>query len=156
MIAGEVLAAAGFGLASALVPVLNAEAYLAVSGVAAPATAVLVACALALGQTLGKVTLYEAARRGGARAAGHRAARHRRARFAAGLVTRLTALLRRPWLGGVTVLVSASLGVPPLAVVSVLAGGAGVHRLVFVATCLLGRTARFLALALPLASAAGR
>jgi membrane protein YqaA with SNARE-associated domain len=153
VIAGEALAAAGFGLASALVPVLNAEAYLAVSGVAAPATAVLVACALALGQTLGKVALYEAARHGGARAVGHRGARHRRPRFGVGLASRLTELLRRPWLGGVTVFVSASVGVPPLAVVSVLAGGAGVHRLVFVVGCLLGRTGRFLAIALPLVAA---
>lgn len=150
MIVAEVMAAAGFGVASALVPVLNAEAYLAVSGVATPVTVLWVAAALAFGQTLGKVTLYEAARRGSARVSQHGGARHRRARFGAGLAARLTVLLRRPWLGGVTVLVSASVGIPPLAVVSVLAGGAGVRRVVFVCACLVGRTARFLALAVPL------
>ena len=154
MIAADVLAAAGFGVASALIPVLNAETYLAVSGVATPVTVLWVAAALALGQTLGKVTLYEAARRGSAWVSGHGGARHRRVRFGAGLTTRLTALLRRPWLGGVTVLVSASVGIPPLAVVSVLAGAAGVNRVGFVCACLVGRTARFQALAVPLLAAA--
>ena len=48
------------------------------------------------------------------------------------------------------VLAAASVGVPPLAVVSVAAGAAGQRRRVFAPLCLLGRTVRFTVVVLPL------
>jgi len=149
----DALAAAGVGIASALLPVINAEAYLGVTGLAAPSAVFTVALALALGQTAGKVVLFEGAKRSALLAARRREPQHRRPRFGASVTLRLTTLLRRPWLGGVTVLVSASAGVPPLAVVSVLAGHTGVHRAVFIPACLLGRIARFMLIAIPIVAA---
>ncbi len=53
--------------------------------------------------------------------------------------------------GDPLVLASAVLGVPPLAAVSLAAGAAGQRRWEFGLLCLLGRTVRFGALALPAA-----
>ena len=50
------------------------------------------------------------------------------------------------------VLGSATLGLPPLAVVSLAAGATGqLHRSTFGVLCLVGRTARFAVLVLPIA-----
>ena len=47
------------------------------------------------------------------------------------------------------VLASASVGLPPLAVVSLAAGAAGQRRWEFAGACLVGRVIRFAALVLP-------
>lgn len=136
-----------FGFGSALVPLMNAEAY---SIAAVTSTPLLLACtivALAVGQTAGKLVLYEAARRGVHRlgstrkleglASGRWAQRIRR-----GLSARRTAVP--------LVLSSACLGLPPLALVSVAAGAAEHGRRSFALACFLGRVARFAALTIPL------
>lgn len=147
--AGTASAALCFGIGSALFPVLNAEAYALItasrSGVA---VTVLVALALAVGQTLGKLGLFEGSRRGSHRLLSRRVRREREAldRWLARIEKHLTQ--RRT--GVPLVLASASLGLPPLAVVSLAAGAAGQDRTDFVTACLIGRAARFLVLALPL------
>ncbi len=56
------------GTASALLPVVNAELYaVAAAGRSSWATVILVVLALAIGQTAGKLVLFEAARRGSGR-----------------------------------------------------------------------------------------
>jgi membrane protein YqaA with SNARE-associated domain len=144
----HLLGSLAYGAASALVPLLNAEAFAVISGArTAPLTAVALVLALALGQTAGKLAMFEAARRGSARFVRRFAARggSRTARWAAridiALATRRTGLP--------LVLTASSLGVPPLAAVSIAAGASSQRRWEFAAACLTGRIARFAVLVLP-------
>jgi membrane protein YqaA with SNARE-associated domain len=139
------------GAASAFVPFVNAE--LAVSGAAVGATAlsaVCVAVAVAAGQTCGKLAIFEAGRRGAVR---HRSGRRRETEPLPHWQSRATSLLTTRWSGGGIVLLSATLGLPPLALVSAAAGIARARRGDFVVCCLLGRTARFVAVAVTVVSA---
>jgi membrane protein YqaA with SNARE-associated domain len=142
-----VLAALGYGAASALVPVVNAEVYAVAAGRSGVLLAVAVVLALAAGQTAGKLVLFEAARRGSSRFAGKRATPRWAANVRERLASRRTAVP--------LVLTAASLGLPPLAAVSLAAGASGARRWEFGALCLAGRTARFAVLALPAAWALG-
>ncbi|MEU8254317.1 hypothetical protein AB0C06_08655 [Micromonospora inaquosa] len=151
----EAAVALGYGLASALVPVVNAEAYAVIAGHRG-GHALVAVLALALGQTVGKLLLFESARRGSGRLA-RTVARRRRSGRAGGRATRWTEPIRR-WLSRrrtalPTVLVSAAVGVPPLAVVSLAAGTAGIRRGEFAVACLSGRVIRFALLVLPAALA---
>ena len=145
-----VLASAAVGLGSALLPVLNAEVYAVGTAGTHPALALAVVLALAVGQTAGKLALFEAARRG----SGRFFRRHRSAapgRWSA----RITRALGSRRTGVPLVLASAVLGLPPLAAVSLAAGASGQRRWEFGLVCLVGRTARFAALVLPAAWALG-
>ena len=151
----EAAAGLGYGLASALVPLVNAEAYALVAGERG-SHALVAVLALALGQTAGKLLLFESARRGTGRL-GRRFAQRSNTPRAATRAARWTGPIRR-WLSRrrtalPTVLVSAAVGVPPLAVVSLAAGSAGVRRWEFAVACLLGRVTRFALLLLPAALA---
>ena len=140
------LVAVAVGLGSALVPVLNAEVYaVATAGAMHPALVPVLVMALAFGQTAGKVVLFEAARRGSARLRRHRS--RPPGRWATGISGALSS--RRG--GNSLVLASAAFGMPPLAAVSLAAGASGLRRWDFALLCLVGRTARFAALALPVA-----
>ena len=156
----ELALAVGFGLGSALLPVLNAEAYLLATCLSgASVGGWLTVAGLTIGQTAGKVAVYETARRGGRLLGRHappdadgddlRPAGGPVRRRLASAAARVQGWLASPWGGGATVLVSAGVGVPPLAAVSVLAGVAHTRRAVFVVACLAGRGVRFLALAAP-------
>ncbi|WP_433268408.1 hypothetical protein ACQPWR_09210 [Micromonospora vinacea] len=147
----EAAVALGYGLASALVPVVNAEAYAVVAGQRA-GHALVAVVALALGQTAGKLLLFESARRGSGRLA-RRVAKRGKSGRAAARAARWTEPIRR-WLSRrrtavPTVLVSAAVGLPPLAVVSLAAGTAGLRRWEFAVACLSGRVIRFALLLLP-------
>jgi membrane protein YqaA with SNARE-associated domain len=149
--ATEGAVALAYGAMSALVPVVNAEVY-AVAAAArdtGPVTTLVVVLALAAGQTAGKVVIFEAARLGGSRFARRRAARaaatDRRCRWSA----RIVGALRSRRTGLPLVLCSAAAGLPPLAAVSAAAGVSGQRRWEFAVTCLVGRSIRFAALALP-------
>ncbi|MGL4743916.1 MAG: hypothetical protein ACRCXL_05945 [Dermatophilaceae bacterium] len=150
-----VLLALGFGGLSALVPVLNAEAFLLASAAVAPTTAVQFAlvAALGVGQTAGKVVLFLAARRGRELRAGRpRRPRRQRGRLQQRLGilgARALALLDRPAPAAGVLVASASVGIPPLAVTSVAAGTRTTPLWLFVGCTLVGRVARFAALATP-------
>ncbi|MEU1747284.1 hypothetical protein ACWD8I_28715 [Micromonospora arida] len=149
----ETVVALGYGVASALVPIVNAEAYAVVAGQRGGGHAlVAVVVALALGQTVGKLLLFESARRGSGRLA-QKVAKRAKSGRAAARAARWTEPIRR-WLSRrrtalPTVLASAAVGVPPLAVVSLAAGTAGLRRWEFAAACLSGRVIRFALLVLP-------
>ena len=144
----EAVLALVYGAVSALVPVVNAEAYaLVLAGRTNPAVAVAVVLALAAGQTVGKLVLFEAAKRGSGRL--ERRFANRREGRAARWADRIRDSLRSRRTGLPMVLASAALGVPPLAAVSLAAGAAGQRRWEFGALCLVGRTARFALLVLP-------
>lgn len=144
--------AAAVGALSALIPLVNAEAYalLAAGRTRSPAVLVVVV-ALAVGQTVGKLVLFEAARRGTGPLHGRLTGRA--AGAAARWGSRVGRCLRCRRTGLPMVLASATVGLPPLAVVSLAAGAAGQVRWEFAALCLAGRMARFALVAVPVAYA---
>lgn len=140
--------AAAIGVVSALLPIVNAEAYALLAAARTHgAGAVLVIAALALGQTIGKLVLFQAARQGSGRV--HARLRRRGERRAARWHDHISRLMTRRRTGLPTVLASAAVGLPPLAVVSLVAGASAQRPWEFGSVCLLGRSARFAALALP-------
>ena len=113
VVAGLALA---MGVGSALLPLINAEAYALVTAAGATSlTVAAVVVALSVGQTMGKVVLFETARRGSGRLA-PRANRW---------TERVGGWLRSDRTGPPVVLAAAVVGIPPLAIVSVVAGAAG-------------------------------
>ncbi|MBB3678002.1 hypothetical protein [Modestobacter versicolor] len=164
------------GAVSAVTPFLPVEAY--VIGVAvtrSPTVAVASAVAAAVGQTVGKVLLFSAARgatssswlqrlrdRGAKEAAEISAAEEAGEEPPGGPVKRAlrpvgrwlkrvnaagVRLLSGRWGHGV-VLLSASVGIPPLLAIAFYAGTSKMRLQAFVITCLLGRAVRFVVLAL--------
>lgn len=131
------------GLASALVPFVNAEALAAGAARANKELLPMVVVALAAGQTIGKLALFELAGRGVSRLAGATHRRPVRMRSVSRLASRLltgfqSASSRLP-----VVAVSALTGVPPLAAVAVAAGTTQITRSGFAAACFVGRLLRF-------------
>jgi membrane protein YqaA with SNARE-associated domain len=138
------------GVASALVPLINAELYVLTVAVTAPFAGVLLGVAgLAIGQAIGKLAWFYAGRGGSATLAAWIRKRRAKPPDPSGRWTRwLRYLTRRPTAVGV-VGVSASTGIPPLAVVSFAAGASPLRPLEFAALCLSGRCVRFAVVALP-------
>ena len=142
--------AVAVGVGSALIPVVNAEAIMSGAAMTSPRPLMMfIALALALGQTAGKLAIFEGARRGVLRRVQVDKPRGR-------WTSRVLTLLQCRWRGGGAVLVSAATGFPPLLLMSAVAGGAGAgrraRRLDFVTCCLVGRSLRFLVLGLTLAA----
>jgi membrane protein YqaA with SNARE-associated domain len=140
--------AAAVGVVSALLPIVNAEAYALLACFRTHGVGVVaVVLALAVGQTIGKLVLFEAARRGSGRLHARlcRRGQGRTARWH----DRVCGLMARRLTGLPTVAASAAVGLPPLALVSLVAGASAQRRWEFGAVCLLGRSARFAALTLP-------
>jgi membrane protein YqaA with SNARE-associated domain len=174
---GLLLGVAGAGAASGLVPVVNAEALLTAATAASPDLWLDITASLTIGQCAAKVLIYLTARDGPQRLrsdgkvgrlvsrvrrrAGRRVQDGRRssvgsARLMARLPSqRVTRLLAQPLPGTSVVLLSATVGLPPLAAVSVLAGTARLRLPLFVAACLTGRLARFALIAWPVAHVVG-
>jgi membrane protein YqaA with SNARE-associated domain len=119
--------AAAVGVVSALLPVVNAEAYALLAAVRTHrGEAVAVVLALAAGQTIGKLALFETARRGSGRL--HARLSRRGEGRAARWHDRVCGLMTRRRTGIPTVLTSASVGLPPLALVSLVAGASTQRR----------------------------
>jgi membrane protein YqaA with SNARE-associated domain len=140
----SVVMAVGLGFASALIPVVNAEAAVTGAGLTLPiGLALATSVAMAVGQTAGKVVLFEAARRGAKLRAGKKKPDKKPP---PAWQQRLLASLDGRWQANSVVLLSAGVGLPPLAIVSIAAGAVQSRRVDFIICCLIGRTARFLAL----------
>jgi membrane protein YqaA with SNARE-associated domain len=151
----------GYGLVSAFVPLFNSEAFVvaaAASGVSAVWWGVV---GLTLGQTAGKVVIFVLARKGVHR----RFIRERPPRPAGKSLppwrqriqswsARLLVQLDRRWVGGLVVFVSSTTGLPPLAVVSVMAGLRRTPATAFTVAVFAGRLVRFGVLAWPVAALA--
>ncbi|MET8118036.1 hypothetical protein [Micromonospora sp. NPDC005189] len=156
-----VLTAAAVGLLSAFLPFTPAEPYLIAAGATTGAPAVALGVAAAAGQTAGKVLIFLGAR-GAIRSTWLQRRLTRRppaapqppgrlgtmlARSkAAG--TRLVEVMERPRQATGVLLVSAVTGFPPLLAASVYLGRTPMRPAAFAATCLLGRTIRFVVIAL--------
>jgi membrane protein YqaA with SNARE-associated domain len=125
---------------SSLLPIVNAEALLLGSVLAAPpALTLLIVTAVAVGQVIGKVVLYRSGKGIGKARSAQKEGRTR------ALVERLSA---RPGALRTTLLTSAVVGLPPLYAMAVVSGVAGLPAKSFVGICLAGRFVRFYALAL--------
>ncbi|MDR1826054.1 MAG: hypothetical protein LBR27_12145 [Bifidobacteriaceae bacterium] len=165
-----VAAGLGVGFVSAVFPLVNAEAAtLAAAAVGTLPVGVGGVCGLAVGQTAGKIVIYELTRAGReskwlARLTARRPAADpaavppsRWSRFKAWVrrwgARGVAAMERGRWpCAGVT-LAAAGIGIPPLLVTAVAAGAIRMRRLDFAVVVLVGRLARFLVLAWPVLAA---
>lgn len=140
----DLLGVAGVGFASALLPFVNIETLLAVRA-AVSSVELMWALALvaALGQMAGKLVWYYL----GANSLHWRWVRRKveQPKNAARLELWRARVHDRPVLTGVLTLVSAAVGIPPFAVVSVLAGQLRMSLWLFCSVGLVGRWIRFLA-----------
>lgn len=144
-------AAFAFGVGSAILPILNAEAYVVGLGALVHGDMLVVAIlALTLGTSVGKAIVFELVRKGSERFRSDGDRKPPRTRF--GRWWRrfsdvLLGWLERPYLGAATVFVSSLLSVPPLAVVTVLAALSKQPHWLFQLMVFLGRSIQFLAIA---------
>ena len=131
----------GASIGSALLPLINIEAILAVAVSQAPTHAWLLVIAATVGQMLGKIIWYW----GGMHL--DRApfvSRHlEKPKAQASLDKWHERAEGRPWFTAGLLFVSAFIGFPPYAVTAVLAGVLRVHFAVFLLTGILGRGLRF-------------
>lgn len=126
--------------ASAFVPLVNAEAYLAASALADPFGGVWgLAAAAATGQMAGKSFFYLA----GLRSTQWRWLRRRETQWTSKLARWEERASGRPVAGTALLLLSAASGLPPFALVSVLAGRIRLPFVAFLAAGLVARWARF-------------
>ncbi len=132
----------GFAFASALIPVLNAEVYLgAVGSQTSVAASLGLSLVAALGQTLGKVIWYVVARRSVESASVRKKLDRPKVREA---YDRWEARMRgRPWYAAGILFGAASVGIPPLLIMAVLAGSLHMRFWVFALSCFVGRAMRF-------------
>jgi len=156
-----VLAAATVGLLSAFLPFTPAEPYLIAAVPTTGASPVALGVATAAGQTAGKVLIFLGAR-GAIRSPWLQRRLSRRRPAAQQPPGRLGTMLARPKAAGArlvevlerprhatgVLLVSAVTGFPPLLAASVYLGRTPMRPAAFAATCLLGRTIRFVTIAL--------
>jgi membrane protein YqaA with SNARE-associated domain len=131
------------GLVSALLPFVNAEALAAGASKASRDHLRVVVVALAAGQTIGKLVLFEVASRGAKRLATRSHRRSIRPRTISRIATRHMAGLQAASSRLPVVAISALTGLPPLAAVAVAAGTTQINRTGFAAACFVGRTLRF-------------
>jgi membrane protein YqaA with SNARE-associated domain len=149
--------AVGFGIGSAVIPVMNAEAYVLGVGVSGALDPVVAAVGVSVGQTLGKVVMFLAVRYRPAYAAKKGKESKpvdlstRRGRFIQwnrDISKRLLdALSDRRW-GVPVTLLSSAVGIPPLYGVALIAGASRMGVVTFTVSVLTGRLARFITLAL--------
>ena len=147
---GELVTSVGVGVVSALVPLINAEAYVVASQMSALAGPIPVAIGIAIGQAIGKVLLFLGVRRGKqfpfVRRERNRLRNARvgpfRQRFRRAVAWLLALVGRERW-GLPIVLLAAVTGIPPLYAVALLAGATRMRLGWFTLTVLVGRLARF-------------
>jgi membrane protein YqaA with SNARE-associated domain len=129
-----------YSIASALIPVLNAEIPLA--GIpTGNANSWLFAFAAAGGQTIGKVLWYYAGRH--SMKISWLRKKMETEKWQQSYQTWHARIVGRPLLAGAICLVSGVGGFPPLAIVAVLAGSLRMNLPLFIGTVLVGRTIRF-------------
>lgn len=138
------LATFGVGIASALIPIINIEAYIAAIGAVVDSYGIWpVSLVAALGQALGKVCWYEAGRSSMRWRPIQKKMSSPTWQRQYDKVKRRTD--ERPWVGFGLLFLSAVVGLPPLAIMAVLAGQLTFNRFWFFVTTFVGRTLRFAA-----------
>lgn len=142
------LASVGFGALSAVVPLANAEVYVATAEAVGAGHAALVGASVGTGQAFGKSALFLAVRHGKrlphfARRKVATAPRWPRLRR---ISDRLLVLIGSRW-GWAITLLAAVVGMPPLYPLAMIAGATRMPLLLFFGIVLLGRCTRFVLLA---------
>jgi membrane protein YqaA with SNARE-associated domain len=145
-------AAFAFGVGSGILPViLNAEVYVVGLGAFVPRDLLVITIlSLGIGTVLGKAIVFELVRRGSSRVRGtveRKPPRHAVSARMRQVGDRMLTFLDHRYLGAATVLASSLTGVPPLAVVTILAAASRQPRTLFLTMVFVGRTSQFLALA---------
>jgi membrane protein YqaA with SNARE-associated domain len=148
------LTSIGFGTVSAVVPIVNAEAYVIASQMSAVMGPIPIAIGIAMGQTVGKLLLFFGVRQGKElsfikhrqEVRKQRPVGPTRARFRAAMAKLLDLVGQERW-GLPIVLVAAIVGFPPLYAVALLAGATTMSPVWFGLTVLVGRLCRFLLVA---------
>ena len=140
----EALGLAGLGVASALVPVINIEAIVVLAATQDRAPTWLLVAAATIGQMVGKLLWYYGGRE--LERFGFVARRMSRPRAKAAMERWHARTEGRPWFTAGLLLVSAAGGLPPYAILAVVAGMLRVRLWVFIVTGLVGRAARFWAI----------
>lgn len=148
------VAAFAFGVGSGILPViLNAEVYVVSMGAFVPQpTLLVVLLCLGMGTVVGKAIVFETVRRGSTRLKVSRpeerpAPKNRLTKTLRRGGDHTLTLLSHPYLGSATVLLSSTTGVPPLAVVTVLAAASRQPLWLFLLMVGVGRTSQFMVLA---------
>ncbi|MFL6061933.1 MAG: hypothetical protein ACJ72E_11935 [Marmoricola sp.] len=129
-----------YSIASALIPVLNAEIPLAGLGFGGP-HALAIAFAAAAGQTVGKIIWYYTGIH--SMKIPWLAKKMDTEKWKASYAKWQGRITGRPVMAGTITFASAVSGFPPLAIIAVLAGSLRMNLPVFVITVLVGRTIRF-------------
>ena len=150
----EFLVSLAYGILSALVPIFNSEIYIVASQVGGFTDEVTTAVGCAIGQTIGKVGIVVALRRGGksrlVRRLRERGPRKPAGRFRTRLRAwsdRMLGLLSKRWWGVLIVFLSACVYIPPLYAVTLAVPATRMSVISFGAAVLLGRMLLFLAIA---------
>lgn len=149
---GVIGAAFAFGVGSSILPMfLNAELYVISMAALISDRSLLLAAlgSLVVGTTAGKAVVFYLAQEGTRKLA--KAERKPPRNVFTAWVRRIgdwmLGLLNRPYLGAVTVFVSSLIGVPPLAVVSIVAGASKQPMWLFLVMVTVGRSIQYLAIA---------
>ncbi|TCC43058.1 hypothetical protein [Kribbella sindirgiensis] len=154
----QLVLAVGFGIGSAVVPFMNAEAYVLALGATHALNPVVAAIGVSIGQTIGKVGMFLAVRY----RPGYAARKTKKEPRPVNLDTRwgrfvqwnrdltkrlLDAMSDSRW-GAPVTLLSAFVGIPPLYGVALIGGASRMRTVVFTLSVLVGRSGRFILLAL--------
>jgi len=161
-------AAIAVGLGAAVLPVfVNAEVYVVAIGATVNSRPFLAFLILVhvIATTIGKAFVFQLARRGtnkirmveprpprnaisaATRRTGHRVAQTRLFQGIKRINDWLLTLLDRPYSGGLTAFMSSLAGVPPLALVTILAGASKQPQWLFLTCVFIGRLIQFMAIA---------
>lgn len=138
------LVSAGYGVLSAVIPIANAEAYVAAARALGVRHGLLIATAVATGQTGGKAALFLGVRHGKKLpVVTNRASRRdkKRGRFKA-MADRLLQLTDSPW-GIPVTLLGSIVGIPSIYALALIAGASRMRFPLFCAAVLIGRVVRF-------------
>ena len=146
-------AAFAVGIGSALLPIfINAEIFVGSLGAAVDSKLILVLAILSLviATVIGKAFVFQLARTGSRKIRSTVERKPPRNRFFA-KVRRLSdwllTLLDRPYAGAITAFASSSTGIPPLAIVTIIAGASKQPMWLFLTMVFIGRMIQFLAIA---------
>lgn len=140
------------GISSALLPVfVNAEAYVIATGATVDSkfNLVIIILILVIATTIGKAFVFQLARTG-SRKINSVERKPPRNNFFAWLrraSDRLLGLLDRPYAGALTAFLSSVAGIPPLAIVTIMAGASKQPQWLFLTMVFTGRMIQFLAIA---------
>lgn len=148
----QLLVAFAVGIGSALLPIfINAELFVAGLGATVDSrlNLVLVILSLVVATTIGKAFVFQLARQGSRkiRSVERKPPRNAFVAWIRRVSDWLLGLLDRQYVGALTAFVSSLTGIPPLAIVTIMAGASRQPQWLFLTMVFIGRMIQFLAIA---------